>query len=866
MQEGRSTHDTFPRDFGRYTLLTPLAQGGMGEVCLALSGELTQAQRLCVVKTIRVEYAAEAEFVSRFLDEGRVLCALTHPNIGQTLEVGVEQKIPFLAMEFVGGVDLDAVMHTSKEARTPIPADFALTVTAGVLDGMDYAHRATTVDGTRLSLVHRDISPQNLRVSWEGDVKILDFGTALAEGRGARTAHGLVFGKPGYMSPEQARGEKVDARTDLFAVGVVLWEMLAGRDFARGNLAEHMEAIARNRHRFTPPSELRDDLPPELDAWFAQMTAFDPAARFPDAWAARRALGDLAHAAGIRLERATLSSHLNTLYPQEQAREQAHIKTLVAAGRAVRAGGSGPQPSPLRHTATEPQAQADASLLRGTRYRMGASIGVGGMGEVFTAEHIDLGRTVAIKVLFADKSSDASVAQRFKQEARAIAALQHPNIVHVYDLGSTEDGRLFYAMERLLGETLRERLDGLKALGRPWLPPAEIVRIGRGVAAGLAAAHSVGVVHRDIKPENIFLCEDGGIKVLDFGIAKANNKDTPDTDKHLTRAGEIFGTPAYMAPEQGRGAAVDARTDLYSLGAVLYECATGHELFEGSTVVETLVRHMVDVPVAPRVRAPEADIPVALEALILRCLEKEPGARPDSAQTLAALLARSIEAPDAASSPPATTRSPHVVAAAPPRSNRTVVIALGVTGVLLAIGGSAVLLRPQTPSAPTAPAAQEPRTDASAALPEAAPPRVEAPVLVAPPVQVDAPPAPPPEAVDAVPATTPEAPPEAPRPPPEAPRPPPAASPEAPSEARALSHYVLAQRAYRRRRYDETVRHAEEAISAQQRPVDARVLLGRAYMAQNQRDRALRQWRMVLSQHPGHPEALQCLRAADAAP
>jgi serine/threonine protein kinase len=855
MTEGRTTDDAFPREFGRYTLLAPLAQGGMGEVCLALAGELAQAQRLCVVKTIRAEYANAAEFVSRFLDEGRVLCALTHPNIGQILEVGVDGSTPFVAMEFVGGVDLDALVYTCRETAVPVPTDFALALVAGVLDGMDYAHRATTVDGTRLALVHRDISPQNLRVSWEGDVKVLDFGTALAEGRGARTAHGLVFGKPGYMSPEQARGERVDARTDLFAVGVVLWEMLAGRDFAQGELAAHMEAVARNRHRFDPPSSMRRDTPPGLDGWFAQMTAFEPARRFPDAASARRALGDLCHAGGVRLERAVLSSFLVALYPHEQAREQEHIKQLVAAGRARRAASPAPQPAPLRHAQTEPLGHADASLLRGTRYRMGARIGVGGMGEVFAAEHIDLGRTVAIKVLFADKSADGSVAQRFKQEARAIAALQHPNIVHVYDLGSTEDGRLFYAMERLLGQTLRERLDALRAQGQPTLAPEEMVRIGRGVAAGLGAAHAVGVVHRDIKPENIFLCDDGGIKVLDFGIAKANNKENLASDKHLTRAGEIFGTPAYMAPEQGRGAPVDARTDLYSLGAVLYECATGHELFEGSTVVETLVRHMVDAPIPPRTRAPAADIPAKLEAVILRCLAKEPDARPDSAATLGLLLAQSLTAPSVPA--PAVAPAPVVApAAAPvasaPRPSRTVMAALVVTGVLLSLGGAAVLLRPTpTPAA----RAESPTPVAPRNAPEDTPARVEAPVQVAAPVQVPAAPMPPPEAPDAA-AEAPPAP---------APVPTPAPVAEAPA-ARAESHYTLAQRAFRRRRYDEAVQHAEVAISSQQRPTDARILLGRAYMALHDRDRALRQWRMVLSQHPGHAEATQLLRAADAAP
>ena len=156
---------TWPREFGRYILLSPLAQGGMGDVCLALAGEIAVAQRLCVVKTVRPEYARDEEFLTRFLDEGRVLCALTHPNIGQILEVGTEATTPFVAMEHVAGIDLDALVYAARAARSHLPLEFVFIVIAGVLDGMSFAHRATALDGTALNLVHRDISPQNIRMS-----------------------------------------------------------------------------------------------------------------------------------------------------------------------------------------------------------------------------------------------------------------------------------------------------------------------------------------------------------------------------------------------------------------------------------------------------------------------------------------------------------------------------------------------------------------------------------------------------------------------------------------------------------------------------------------------------------------------------
>ncbi len=627
---------TWPREFGRYILLAPLAQGGMGDVCLALAGELSVAQRLCVVKTVRPEYASDDEFLTRFLDEGRVLCALTHPNIGQILEVGTEGATPFVAMEHVAGIDLDALLYAARSARTQLPLEFVFIVTAAVLDGMAFAHRATALDGTPLHLVHRDISPQNIRMSWEGDVKVLDFGTAHATGRAARTAHGLVFGKPGYMSPEQARGEKVDARSDLFAIGVVMWELLTDRDFALAEPAEHMEALASGSYSFTPPTKLRRDAPRELDEWFEALTAWAPDRRFSDAASARRRLVDIGTARGIRFERESVARTLARFFPNDRENENARVRRLVAASKNVR---NSIPPGPPRAATAPLVSVPETDLVRGTRYRLGERIGAGGMGEVYAAEHVDLGRKVALKVLYAERSNDPAVVQRFRLEARSIAKLKHPNLVEVYDLGSTDDGRLFYAMEHLDGESLRERLH------RPpkRLSPAESVRIGAALARGLAAAHEASVVHRDIKPENIFVTKSGEVKLLDFGVAKTNNAELLDgVDRHETRAGEIFGSPAYMAPEQARNHTVDGRTDIYAAGAVLYECLTGAVPFEGGSLVETLTQQIVKPPTPLRERAPDANIPAALEAVVLRCLAKDPSQRFANAAELAAALEASL--------------------------------------------------------------------------------------------------------------------------------------------------------------------------------------------------------------------------------
>jgi serine/threonine protein kinase len=226
-------------------------------------------------------------------------------------------------------------------------------------------------------------------------------------------------------------------------------------------------------------------------------------------------------------------------------------------------------------------------LSAGTKlgpYEIQSLLGSGGMGEVYRARDTRLDRTVAIKVLPQYRSSDPQRRQRFEREARAISALNHPNICHLYDVGS-QDGTDYLVMERLEGETLAARL----TKGR--LPLDLTLRYATEVADALDAAHRRGIVHRDLKPGNIFLTKHGESKVLDFGLAKLEEADAAaDTrtagatsPEVLTTPGIAMGTVAYMSPEQARGEELDARTDIFSLGAVLYEMATGKMAFPGKT-------------------------------------------------------------------------------------------------------------------------------------------------------------------------------------------------------------------------------------------------------------------------------------------
>ncbi len=299
------------------------------------------------------------------------------------------------------------------------------------------------------------------------------------------------------------------------------------------------------------------------------------------------------------------------------------------------------------------------TLREGTRlgaYEILAPIGAGGMGEVYRARDTRLGREVAVKVLSETLALDTAARARFEREARAVAALSHPNILDIHDVGS-EAGLSFAVTELLEGQTLGERL-GQGAL-RSSLPWRKAVEIGLAVADGLAAAHAHGVVHRDLKPSNIFLTSDGRVKILDFGIATLEARDTDpgraEDDTPITETGTLVGTAGYISPEQIRRHSADARSDIFSFGCVLYEMVTGKRSFAGETAPEVLVATLRKDPRDPADLAP--GLPEDLRLLVLRCLEKDPGRRFQTAQDLAFALklAGTASGPVARSEPIAPT-------------------------------------------------------------------------------------------------------------------------------------------------------------------------------------------------------------------
>jgi len=323
------------------------------------------------------------------------------------------------------------------------------------------------------------------------------------------------------------------------------------------------------------------------------------------------------------------------------------------------------------------------TLATGARlgpYEIVAPLGAGGMGEVYRARDTRLDREVAIKLLRAEVAGDAERVKRFENEARAVASLSHPNILALYDVGSHE-GRPYLVTELLEGQTLAERIE----VGG--LTVTKSVELATQIANGLAAAHERGIVHRDLKPGNVFVTRDGVIKILDFGLARLTQSEgaasdwrAAPTETGLTGAGSILGTVGYMAPEQVRGQAADHRSDIFSLGCVLYEMVSGVRAFQRDSSVETMNAILKEEP--PELTTVDQKVPAGLARVVKHCLEKQPAERFQSARD----LAFNLNAVSTASGEvPASVPSPSVM----PHSTRRERLAWGVAA--LAVVGIAVL-------------------------------------------------------------------------------------------------------------------------------------------------------------------------------
>lgn len=632
--------ETLPTPFGRLILLKHLARGGMGDVFLATAAGIEGAERPCVVKIIRPDHARDDSFLARFVDEARIQAQLQHPGVAQVLEAATgDDGQPFVVVEHVEGRNLGEVRSRATSLGVGVAWPEAVAIAIALGDALAHVHERTDAEGRPLAIAHRDLSPQNVMIGYGGDVKVIDFGTARGENRRSRTISGVVFAKPGYVAPEVANNTPGGAPADLYAFGVILWELLAGRRFLDGDAAMHLAAVATGERRPAPLS-VQTGAPLVVDAIVARLTATEAAARYASA---HQAVADLVEALkqaptlpnGDRSVRGRIASLMQRLYPAEPTRSRAEFAELVALARREQPPRVSLPPSP----SPSPPASGEPDVLPGTRYKLVRQVGEGGMGIVYEAVHVDLSRTVAVKLLAREHSASPAWVAQFRAEARAIAQLSHEHIVQLHDFGVSADGRPFYVMEWLDGESLESYLERERGMDY-----REALEIGIKVCSALEVAHRADIVHCDIKPENLFLVRGGGFKLLDFGVAQALTR-APARDPDASPAFRVVGTPEYLAPEQATGKGADRRSDLYALGVVLYRLVTGELPHSGSSAVALLHAKTSKTVEPPRMRAPNRGLPMMVDRIISQALEQDPERRFQTATELRFALERALGEP-----------------------------------------------------------------------------------------------------------------------------------------------------------------------------------------------------------------------------
>jgi serine/threonine protein kinase len=473
-----------------------------------------------------------------------------------------------------------------------------------ILEAVGEAHRKR--------ITHRDLKPDNVMVETQDGkdfVKVLDFGLAKMASGDADAAPSLVSGEailgtPAYMSPEQACGEEVDHRADIYSVGIILYQLLTGELPFRATTSRQM---ILKQVSAQPPAlrETKPDLeiPDGLESIVMRALAKEKEDRFQTA--------EDFHAA---LE--PYSGEKPRSGPILQLGGGAHASApTIGGGAAGRVEGE--------HTVGSITEAVESDSLTGhtiDRYKILAPIAEGGMGAVYRAEHQLMHRECAFKVIKGEHAKDSEVISRFQREAQVSARFKHPGAVEVYDFGPMGRHAYFMAMELVRGRPLSDRLDK----GGP-LALKDTIEIACQALEVLAAAHKAGIVHRDLKPDNIMLQEvedwPNQVKLLDFGIAKLSGTKG-EAAKFQTLAGAFFGTPQYSSPEQCKGESVDLRSDIYSMGTIIYEMLTGKLPFESETAGGYLVQHMVSPPRPMKQANPAVDVPPEVEQVIMKALAK----------------------------------------------------------------------------------------------------------------------------------------------------------------------------------------------------------------------------------------------------
>jgi serine/threonine protein kinase/tetratricopeptide (TPR) repeat protein len=633
-----------PRPFGNFTLLESIASGARGEVYAALRP--IEIERFCALKILNEETAKRPDFVSGLRGEATRVVRRIHGNLVQVYDIGLVDQRLFFVSELVEGTDLAALLAELGRRRQPFPVDAAVFVAMEVAAALSYLRRLSARNGEAAPLP-MGLSPRAVLLSVDGEVKLLHYGATVS----------ALPVRDGLTAPESGGGKPAGGgATDAYLLGALL-RLLVG-SAATASAPGAAPARPTGLPAATPPpapgtSPLApagtpppvpaagaSGVPAPLARLIERALSPDPAARPADADEVRAALGTILRTLkgpgalpalgelvrtrggdGV-VDRAALGAIAKRFDPKRGAAPPTW-KVITLTRLETGAGARAPRP------AVPSVDLGRGEAIPGTRYRILSKIGEGGMGSVYLSEHVDLEKKVALKVLRPDVARDAETLSQFRGEARAASKVGSAYICDVTDFGELTDGRVFFVMEYLdgqsLGRVLRQstRVEAARALP-----------ILRQVAKALGAAHEKGIVHLDVKPDNVMLMQVGkrgdAVKVVDFGIAGLMSQ-TGEED-------EIAGTPEYIAPERARGHGYDHRSDVYALGVMAYEMLGGVVPFHGKNHVATLTMQVKDPPVPLRRQPGGKDVPEELADLVMRMLAKDPEARPQNMAEVEALF------------------------------------------------------------------------------------------------------------------------------------------------------------------------------------------------------------------------------------
>jgi serine/threonine protein kinase len=624
-----------PRAFGNFALLKSIARGARGEVFAALRP--VEVERFCALKILNEETVKRPEFVSGLRNEATRVVRRIHGNLVQVYDIGLVDQRLFFVSELVEGAALGALLAALEARRQPFPVDVAVFVAMEVAAALSYLRRLAARHGEAAPLP-AGLSPRAVLLSLDGEVKLLHYGA---------TVSALPGHDDALTAPESGRGGALGGAADAYLLGALLRRLLPAAATAAPTTTGSRPVLAATPPPAggpppPPPSAAAapGGVPPALARLVERALAPEPSARPADADEVRAALGTIlramkgpgatpavgalvrAHRHDAGVDRAALTSLARSFDPKRGASPptwKVITLTRLETGAAGRARRMTPPPIDLGR----------GEVIPGTRYRILSKIGEGGMGSVYLSEHVDLEKKVALKVLRADVARDAETLQQFRQEARAASKVGSAYICDVTDFGEVPDGRVFFVMEYLDGQSLGRVLRQLSRVDT-----ARAIPILRQVAKALGAAHEKGIVHLDVKPDNVMLLRSGkrddAVKVVDFGIAGLMHQ--------IDEEDEIAGTPEYIAPERASGHGYDNRSDVYALGVTAYEALVGVVPFHGKNHVATLTMQVKDPPLPLRRQPGGKDVPEELADLVMRMLSKDPAARPQNMAEVEALL------------------------------------------------------------------------------------------------------------------------------------------------------------------------------------------------------------------------------------